>query len=48
MKKILRIIGLSVCCLGVCMPEGSGQMKQQKKQEASLPETKDAVAIEKS
>lgn len=47
MKKILRIIGLSVCCLGVCMAESSGQMKQQKKQEASLPETKDAVAIEK-
>lgn len=52
MKKILRIIGLGICCLGVCIAEGSGQMKQQKKQEASLPETgsatkaKEIVAIE--
>ena len=42
MKRFLRIIGLSVCCLGVCMAEGAGQMKKSqepKNREASLPET---------
>lgn len=56
MKRFLRIIGLSVCCLGVCMAEGAGQIKKSqepKNREASLPETgsitkaKEVVAIEK-